>query len=69
MIVVVRHMAADVLGEVFNIRDDSHGRYEADLHAVEAERYAAADRSVPCGRVASNLCTLASFPFPDWILR
>ena len=54
MIVVVRHMAADVLGEVFNIRDDSHGRYEADLHAVEAERYSAADRSVPCGRVASN---------------
>ena len=54
MIVAVRHMAADVLGEVFNIRDDFYGRSAADLLVVEAERYAAADRSVPCGQVASN---------------
>lgn len=66
VLVAGQHMAADVLRELLNLRDDFHGRYEADLLVLEAERYAAADRSVPGDRVANNLCTSVAF---DWILR
>lgn len=45
-------MAADLLVELLNFRNNSHKRCEVDLLVVEAERDTAAGASVPCGRVA-----------------
>lgn len=56
VVVLVDIMAADVLVELLSFRNYSHEQCEANLLALDAERYTAAGISVPCGRIVCKQC-------------